>query len=81
MFSSSAGYLNVYLKNETVPVMSALDPEPVNVRYVAFKSHENTKLEFFYNCPSTKNMVYATPSTPPQYDGNLLNAPVDGIIK
>ncbi|KAJ6636134.1 hypothetical protein Bhyg_14721 [Pseudolycoriella hygida] len=79
---TNTGYLSVYLKNDTQPILIGLDPGPVHVRYVAFRSHENKKLKFFYNCPSTKNDVYAPPPTTPStsYNGDLLKAPVDVLL-
>lgn len=76
----SAGYIRVFLNNNSEPFISTFDPNPLPVKYVSFRSHEDYDLEYFYNCPSLKDDLLP-PSTdaPPVEDGDLSTTPLNGM--
>lgn len=77
---ANTGHINLYLNNKPEPVISAYDPNPLQVKYVSFASHQSSQVEFLYNCASDKSgnpATVRTTSAPPTDDTDLSKATVD----
>lgn len=64
----------MYTGEEPALLITAFDANPIPVKYVSFASHENTQVEFLYNCgldQNTKPPNMDTPQTLQDRNNNM----------
>ena len=77
---TTTGHINVYLNDDKKPFLSAYDPNPIQFKYLAFASYENSQVEFLYNCASETGLEKSNAITKVSAGDstNLSEAPLDG---
>jgi hypothetical protein len=43
--------IEVWIENQTIPLISVLDSDPIEIHYISFSSWGTSKAKFFFDCP------------------------------
>lgn len=47
--------IEVWIENETMPLISVIDSNPIETHYISFTSWGSSKAKFFFDCPREKD--------------------------
>lgn len=81
MSSIADGHIRVFTDDKDEPLITAFDPNPLEVKYLSFASHGGADVEYLYNCVSDKTSVLSGNAIPKLVEeswSTLSDAPVEG---